>query len=111
MGWNHLLLLLLAASSSSPVSGLKFGPNPVSVDTEVLVVGQPARLTCNFVKYRTEAVREVDWFAGYSGFRTRVFHYSATTGAREASELPFIRAVEAATATDSEISVELTEFR
>ncbi len=99
-------LLLLACSTAA----LKFGPTAVTVDTEVLIVGRQATLTCNYVKFRTETVREIDWFAGYSGFRTRIFHYSTTTGDREGSRLPFIK-TEDATATDSELVITLTEFR
>jgi hypothetical protein len=33
------------------------------------------RLTCNYVKYRTEAVREISWYVGYSGFSTKIFTY------------------------------------
>lgn len=107
-----LALALLAFLAASPPSAaaLKFGPTPVSVDTEVLIVGRPARLTCNFVKYRTETVREVDWFVAYSGFRAKVFHFSPTTGAREGSQYPFVRTDEAA-ATDSELTLTITDFR
>ena len=107
---NLPLLLLLIWLSVVSVSSLKFGPRPVSVDTEVLIVGRPATLTCNYVKYRTETVREVDWYVGYSGFRTRVFHFSTTTGAKEGSQLPFAR-TEEATATESQLKLTLTEFR
>jgi hypothetical protein len=63
----------------------------VTVDTQVLIVGRPARLKCNFVKYRTEAVREIKWFAGYTGFTSKIFEYSVTTGKKEATPLSFIR--------------------
>jgi hypothetical protein len=50
-------LLLFAALLVAAAEGLRFGHDPVTVDTGVLVVGQPSRLTCNYVKYRTEARR------------------------------------------------------
>ena len=36
------------------------------------VVGRPTKLTCNYVKFRTEAVREIAWYAGYNGINTKV---------------------------------------
>ena len=36
------------------------------------IVGRPAKLTCNYVKFRTESVREIAWFAGYNGINTKV---------------------------------------
>ena len=75
-----LLLLLSLAQLFSLGHGLRFAHHPVSVDSEVLIVGRPARLTCNFVKYRTESVREITWYLGYSGFNSKIFHYAVTTG-------------------------------
>ncbi len=37
------------------------------------VIGRPAKLTCNYVKFRTESVREITWFAGYNGINTKVW--------------------------------------
>jgi hypothetical protein len=65
----HVLLIFSCVALSL---SLRFGPKSVSVDTEVLIVGRPARLTCNYVKYRTENVRDIRWYAGYTGFRTKV---------------------------------------
>ncbi len=59
MGGTQIFFLLLLSFTLG--RALKFGPTPVSVDTEVLIVGRPATLECNYVKYRTETVREVEW--------------------------------------------------
>ena len=74
------LILAILAQCFLLGQSLRFAHNPVSVDSEVLIVGRPARLTCNFVKYRTESVREITWYLGYAGFNTKIFHYAVTTG-------------------------------
>ena len=107
---KFLLLLSLSALLAAFAEGLRFGHNPVTVDTEALIVGKPAKLTCNFVKYRTESVREISWFLGYSGFNTKIFSYAVSTGVKEGSSFPWILTDEAS-ATDSELTVTLSSFR
>ena len=53
-------------------TALRFSNDPITVDTDVILVNQPAKLTCNYVKFRTETVREISWFIAYSGFRSKV---------------------------------------
>lgn len=68
---RFLLLAFVLGLAAEFADALRFAHNPVSVDTEVLIVGRPARLTCNYVKYRTESVREISWFIGYAGGKIR----------------------------------------
>ena len=115
----------------------RFAHNPVTVDTEAskmnlhcnsvqnqiivsplpqaIIVGRPARLKCNYVKYRTESVRQIKWFAGYksssgSSFSSKIFDFAVTTGKKEKTDLAFIR-VDEASATEEELTVTLLEFR
>ena len=74
------LLLLLLLSAPEPTSALRFSHNPISVDTDVLVVGRPSTLTCNYVKFRIETIREISWFFGYNGMKMKVFNYNVGTG-------------------------------
>ena len=82
---------------------------------QAIIVGRPARLKCNYVKYRTESVRQIKWFAGYksssgSSFRSKIFDFAVTTGKKESTPLAFIR-VDEASATEDELTMTLTEFR
>ncbi len=104
------LLLILLASVFPSAQGLRFGPSPVSVDSVVLIVNRPATLTCHYVKYRTESIREIDWFVAYSGFRTKIFHLSVTSGTKEKSVYPFIQ-TDDVSADHEHLTVTLTEFR
>ena len=45
------LFLLIAAGAL--VDGLRFGPFPITVDTQILFVGKPSILTCNYSKVRS----------------------------------------------------------
>ncbi|XP_059091785.1 uncharacterized protein LOC131887243 [Tigriopus californicus] len=105
-----LILFSFLLCLSPSTFGLRFAHEPVTVDTDVLIVGKPARLTCNFVKYRTESVREITWFLGYSGFRTKIFGYAVSTGVKEGSNFPFV-SVDEHSVTDSELTITLTDFR
>ncbi len=105
-----LFFLLLGAYSALTATALRFGHNPVTVDTVVLMAGRPSRLKCNYVKYRTESVREIKWYAGYTGFKSKIFEYSITTGKKVPTALSFIK-VDEASATEDELTVTLTEFR
>ena len=82
---------------------------------QAIIVGRPARLKCNYVKYRTESVRQIKWFAGYksssgSSFSSKIFDFAVTTGKKEKTDLAFIR-VDEASATEEELTVTLLEFR
>ena len=86
-----------------------------NVSAQAIIVGRPARLKCNYVKYRTESVRQIKWFAGYksssgSSFRSKIFDFAVTTGKKETTPLAFIR-VDEASATEEELTMTLTEFR
>ncbi|TRY69038.1 hypothetical protein TCAL_16484 [Tigriopus californicus] len=59
---------------------------------------------------RTESVREITWFLGYSGFRTKIFGYAVSTGVKEGSNFPFV-SVDEHSVTDSELTITLTDFR
>ena len=77
---------------------------------QAIIVGRPARLKCNYVKYRTESVRQIKWFAGYPGFKSKIFDFAVTTGKKETTPLSFIR-VDEASATEEELTMTLTDFR
>lgn len=63
----HFLVL-----TTVTVSSLRFDSEPVTADTGVLTVNNPSKLTCNYVKFSTENVREIIWYAGYNGMKTKV---------------------------------------
>ena len=62
-------VLLLAFGLSE---ALRFSHIPITMDSDVIVVNKPVKLTCNYVKFRTESVREISWYIGYEGFRSKV---------------------------------------
>merc|ERR1719259_52145 len=105
-GLAAILLLLMAAADVC--WGLRFAHIPITVDTEILIVGQPSKLTCDYVKFRFETVREIKWFAGYNGMKMKMFSHNIGTGEKEGSAISFI---ETEKATDTSLTVTLTEFR
>ena len=54
------------------VSALRFSHPPITVDSDVILVNKPATLKCNYVKFRTEDIREITWYIGYGGFKGKV---------------------------------------
>jgi hypothetical protein len=67
-----LVLSLFLTIQDGGVEALRFAPSPITVDTEVILINRPATLTCNYVKFKTESVREITWYAAYEGFRSKV---------------------------------------
>ena len=51
-----------------------------------------------------------EWFAGYPGFKSKIFDFAVTTGKKETTPLSFIR-VDEASATEEELTMTLTDFR
>ena len=101
------ILILIAANSAL---ALRFAHFPVTVDTDVLVVGKPSKLTCNYVKFRIESVREITWFAGYNGMKMKIFSYNVGTEEKEGSSYSYIKTDESS-ATDNSLIITLPEFR
>ena len=80
------------------------------LESQAIIVGRPARLKCNYVKYRTESVRHINWFVGYDTISLKIFDFAVTTGRKESPPLAFIT-VDEASATEDELTITLTEFR
>ena len=80
--WKMKLLqllqnLLIFSILGTQCLALRFSHVPITVDSDVILVNKPAELTCNYVKFRTETVREINWFITYQGFSAKVkFIYS-----------------------------------
>ena len=73
-----------------------------SIFTQVIIVGQPTRLHCNYVKQRSDSVDSVRWYAGYSGVKSKILDFNVETGDKETSPLSFIT-VDQDSATDDEV--------
>ena len=68
-----LFLVAIIGARYGPVEGLRMKPGPaVTSNMDFLMVGVPARLTCNYIAYRSETVREITWYAGYNGMSSKV---------------------------------------
>merc|ERR1712012_1413089 len=106
----QLQLLLLALVGLCSVHALRFSTPSITVDSDAIIVGRPAKLTCNYVKFRTESVRGIGWYLSYEGFRSKIFHYHVTTGRKEPSIYSHVRTMEE-TATEKELTIVLPEFR
>ena len=57
------------------VEALRMKQPAVTSSSDVLMVGVPARLTCNYIKYQSEKIREITWYAGYNGISRKVCSY------------------------------------
>ena len=64
--------LLIFSILGTQCLALRFSHVPITVDSDVILVNKPAELTCNYVKFRTETVREINWFISYQGFSAKV---------------------------------------
>ena len=70
---SKLIVFLLVAILS--VDGLRFKQPAITASSDFLMVNVPARLTCNYLKYVSEKVREITWYAGYNGMEQKVLYY------------------------------------
>ena len=62
-----LILVSIIATKDGIVDGLRMKQPAITSSSDILMVGVPARLTCNYIKYQSEKVREITWYAGYNG--------------------------------------------
>jgi len=102
--------ILLTFSILGSTLGLRFSHVPITVESDVILVNKPTELTCNYVKFRTETVREINWFISYQGFSSKVFTYHLSTGKKVDSIFSHIK-TDGNTATENKLTVRLTEFR
>ena len=64
--------LLIFSILGTQCLALRFSHVPITVDSDVILINKPAELSCNYVKFRTETVREINWFITYQGFSAKV---------------------------------------
>jgi len=102
--------LLIFSILGTQCLALRFSHVPITVDSDVILVNKPAELTCNYVKFRTETVREINWFISYQGFSAKVFTYHVSTGKKINSIYSHIKTMDN-TATESKLTIILPEFR
>ena len=67
-----LLLVAIIAANNEIVKALRMKDPAITSSSDILMVGVPARLTCNYIKYQSERVREITWYAGYNGMSRKV---------------------------------------
>ena len=71
----RFLLVAIIVSNNGGVDALRIGNNgqeAITSSSDILMVGVPARLTCNYIKFQSEKVREITWYAGYNGMSRKV---------------------------------------
>ena len=67
-----LLFVAIIAANNEIVQALRMKDPAITSSSDILMVGVPARLTCNYIKYQSERVREITWYAGYNGMSRKV---------------------------------------
>ena len=67
-----LLVVAIIIANNEIVQALRMKDPAITSSSDILMVGVPARLTCNYIKYQSERVREITWFAGYNGMSRKV---------------------------------------
>jgi len=105
-----LLFVAIIAANNEIVQALRMKDPAITSSSDILMVGVPARLTCNYIKYQSERVREITWYAGYNGMSRKIFHHDIAGGQSKASVHSWIKAEEGS-ATEKELSITLPEFR
>ena len=66
------VLYAFRGGQNDGVDALRLRDPAVITNSDILMVGQPARLTCNYLKASSEKVREIIWYAGYAGINSKV---------------------------------------
>ena len=54
------------------VEAIRMKSPAIKLNSDILMVGVPARLTCNYVRMRSEDIRDITWYAGYGGISMKV---------------------------------------
>ena len=67
-----LLFIAIITANNEIVQALRMKDPAITSSSDILMVGVPARLTCNYIKYQSERVREITWYAGYNGMSRKV---------------------------------------
>jgi len=108
---NFLKIIIFCLCSTTLTLALRFDINdPITVDTDVILVGKPAILKCNYMKFRTENVREISWYIAYDGFKSKIFNYLVTKGKKEESIYSFVK-TDSNSATENDLTITMREFR
>ena len=69
---HHYFKFIIFLSFCLCANSLRFSTPAITVDSDAIIVNRPAKLTCNYVKFRTESVRGIGWYLSYEGFRSKV---------------------------------------
>ena len=72
------ILVAIIANNNEMVNALRMKDPAITSSSDILMVGVPARLTCNYIKYQSERVREITWYAGYNGMSRKVLNINWT---------------------------------
>jgi len=105
-----ILFFAILANQQGIVEGLRMKPVAITSSSDILMVGVPARLTCNYIKYQSEKIREITWYAGYNGMSRKIYHHDIAGGQSKPSIHGWIKPEEG-TANEKELSITLPEFR
>lgn len=69
-----IAFVAIISNHNGVVNGLRMKPTAITSSSDILMVGVPARLTCNYIKYQSEKIREITWYAGYNGMSRKVIN-------------------------------------
>lgn len=116
---NILLVLLLGVClENDVVTGLRFAiQDSVTVDNPngVIEVGRQTKLTCNYLKTRSETVDKIIWYVSYEASNTNygsVFTYHVNTGQKvnSATGLSHLTVFDNS-ATQKDVDIQINNFR
>ena len=62
-----VLFAIYNGGNHGNVEALRMKRPPIKLNADVLMVRAPVKLTCNYVKALSEDIRDITWYAGYSG--------------------------------------------
>ncbi|XP_040566342.1 uncharacterized protein [Lepeophtheirus salmonis] len=102
-----LCILLLPAANMA----LRFTHDPIQMDKGVMEIGTKTKLTCNYVRFRTESIRHIAWRFEYNGVAGKFYDYHVATGAKNPTSYSFITIPEDGEINEKEIEIILNDFR
>ncbi|CAB4054197.1 unnamed protein product [Lepeophtheirus salmonis] len=90
---------------------LRFTHDPIQMDKGVMEIGTKTKLTCNYVRFRTESIRHIAWRFEYNGVAGKFYDYHVATGAKNPTSYSFITIPEDGEINEKEIEIILNDFR
>jgi len=105
-----VFMVAITGGEYGSVKALQMKNPAITAGSDILAVGVPVKLTCNYFKFMTEKIRKITWYAGYDGMSSKILEHQVNGITKSNGVYSWIN-VNVRTATADELTITLPEFR